>query len=499
MLKHVALSAGLIAGAHAFWRMECPGRVGVARIDPIVNPGTASPHAHAIHGSNGISASSDSAGLMNGDCTSCRVTQDMSAYWHPALYFEDAATHELTLVPQVGGMLAYYLLYGNNVTAFPKGFQMVAGSNTRRTYTVGDASQPDPPKSDWAGLGQTTQSALEQRAIGFNCLNYAKAPEGTLYRHKLPDKSYLDANCANGVRFELMFPSCWNGRDLDSENHKDHMAYPDLVMDGHCQPTHPVRVPSLLFEIIWDTTVFKNRNGRFVLSNGDVTGYGLHGDFVTGWEPDFLQSAIQTCTNDSGRIQDCPLFHVVDEATATSCKMKNPLPQTCAKEDVSGPMAILPGGINVGEMPHEHGPGKGKPVPTSSKPAADLPYNPGERPTNPASPLPGQAFKEEKPSAPAANGKPFDAIKALNLNAQPTTPPHTPTPGPQVSDFSTQYITNGNMVTEVIWEEEIVTVYTTCTVGCNAASATPTSAPPAVAPAHRRHAARHIHGVAKLG
>lgn len=54
MLKSfVTVSAGLIGGAHAFWRMECPGRVGVARIDPIVNPGEISMHAHSIHGSSG--------------------------------------------------------------------------------------------------------------------------------------------------------------------------------------------------------------------------------------------------------------------------------------------------------------------------------------------------------------------------------------------------------------------------------------------------------------
>jgi len=49
----LALSAGLIAGANAFWRMECPGRVGLARMDPIVNPGSVSNHVHAIHGSSG--------------------------------------------------------------------------------------------------------------------------------------------------------------------------------------------------------------------------------------------------------------------------------------------------------------------------------------------------------------------------------------------------------------------------------------------------------------
>jgi hypothetical protein len=43
---------------------------------------------------------------MAGDCTSCEVTQDKSAYWTPAFYFQDAATGQFELVEQVGGMLA---------------------------------------------------------------------------------------------------------------------------------------------------------------------------------------------------------------------------------------------------------------------------------------------------------------------------------------------------------------------------------------------------------
>lgn len=44
--------------------------------------------------------------LMNAQCTSCRVTQDKSAYWHPSMYFQDGDTGEFELVDQVGGMLA---------------------------------------------------------------------------------------------------------------------------------------------------------------------------------------------------------------------------------------------------------------------------------------------------------------------------------------------------------------------------------------------------------
>lgn len=150
---------------------------------------------------------------------------------------------------------------------------MVAGNTDRRNYTAGDPTQPDPPKSLWASLGQTSQDVLAQRALGFNCLNYAKAPEGTLYRHFLPDKAYLDANCLDGIRFEIMFPSCWKGGDAtDSPNHQDHVAYPDLVMTGDCPAGYPDRLPSMLFEVIWNTHAFAGRNGQFVIANKDTTG-----------------------------------------------------------------------------------------------------------------------------------------------------------------------------------------------------------------------------------
>jgi len=200
-------------------------------------------------------------------------------YWAPALYFQHAdGTYEF--VEQVGGMLAYYFLFkdDNNpsagVKAFPEGFRMIAGDSLRRNYSIAglDVKQADPEKSLWVALGQTSQVDLEQRAVGFNCLNYGRHPEGSLYRHYLPDKAYLDANCADGVRIELMFPSCWNGKDLDSPNHRDHVAYPDLVMNGRCPPGFNVKLPGLFYETIWATNAFVGKEGQFVLANGDING-----------------------------------------------------------------------------------------------------------------------------------------------------------------------------------------------------------------------------------
>lgn len=147
---------------------------------------------------------------------------------------------------------------------------MLAGDTDQRNFTL---PVPDPPKSDWAfDEGQLTQAGLAAKATGFNCLNYAATAEGSLYRHFLPDNDYLSANCLDGLRLELMFPSCWNGKDLTSANFKDHVAYPDLVMNGDCPTGFPVRLPGLFFETIWDTYAFAGKSGRFVISNGDPTG-----------------------------------------------------------------------------------------------------------------------------------------------------------------------------------------------------------------------------------
>lgn len=43
----------VIGPADAYLRIECPGRTGLARLDPIVSPGGFSSHAHAVHGSSG--------------------------------------------------------------------------------------------------------------------------------------------------------------------------------------------------------------------------------------------------------------------------------------------------------------------------------------------------------------------------------------------------------------------------------------------------------------
>ncbi|KAL2010654.1 hypothetical protein VTN00DRAFT_6461 [Thermoascus crustaceus] len=374
--RSAALAAALTlysGSAEAFWRLPCRGQAGVARMDPLVQPGVPSDHAHVIHGASNFALTVDQDILRASKCTSCAVKQDLSNYWVPSLYFmHKNGTAEM--VEEVGGMLAYYLLYGDNIKAFPANFRMVAGDPFLRNFTW---PIPDPPKSEWSG-DQVSQFALQQKAIGFNCLDYSKQPEASLYRHFLPDKDYLDANCKDGVRFELMFPSCWNGKDLDTPDHKSHMAYPSLVMNGDCPPGFETRLPSLFYETIWNTYAFKDKEGEFVIANGDPTGFGYHGDFITGWDPDFLQQAVDTCTNPSGEVQDCPLFELQSEEDQQQCKFE--VPEILKLENAIFDLVGLPGNVLIQRGPEEATKGAtsqpalgGISIPTPSLPGLDLP------------------------------------------------------------------------------------------------------------------------------
>lgn len=156
---------------------------------------------------------------------------------------------------------------------------MIAGDSRRRNSSLPwDITKPDPDKSHWAEHSYNTETFRREMAIGVNCLNYQNENEPTLHRHYLPDKAYLDSNCPDGIRFELMFPSCAkadvNGKPvLDSPNHRDHVEYSELVIDGGCNnPEFPIQLPGLMFEVFYRTPDYKSRNGRFVGANGDVDG-----------------------------------------------------------------------------------------------------------------------------------------------------------------------------------------------------------------------------------
>ncbi|KAN0087269.1 protein of unknown function (DUF1996) domain containing protein [Elaphomyces granulatus] len=327
----VLLIACSVTPVSAFWRMPCPGRLVTERADPIVDPGQVSGHVHSIAGGSGFTFTMDYAQARSSKCSSCPIKQDLSNYWTPALYYH-AQNGSFISVPQagdsasgLGGMTVYYLQRAgpNNdkLTAFPEGFRMLAGNPWQRNFT-----------GDFAG-----------QAISFNCLDYTgpAVPE----TNGFPSK-----NCPNGLRAQVFFPSCWDGKNLDSPDHKSHVAYPasGAYNDGPCPSTHPVHLISLFYEVIWQTNLYASdwygSNQPFAFANGDPTGYGLHGDFINGWDVNVLQTAVDDCLNLSGNIADCKtpdgnqVFDLFTDQECSNCRLPSPV-----NEQVYGVLPKLPG------------------------------------------------------------------------------------------------------------------------------------------------------------
>lgn len=244
------------------------------------------------------------------------------------------------------------------IEAFPKNFRMLAGDPYRRTYTLGNYTESDPPKSEWQSTGQSVETALRQRALGFNCLHYNRGDEASLSRHYLPNKDNTNNKtsvdeCSSGVRFELMFPSCWNGKDPDSPDHKSHMAYPSTISGGGCPQGYGKRLPTLFYEVIFNTQKYIGQNGQFVISTGDPTGFSYHGDFIQGWQDGYLQSAIddETCGSSagSGEVEACPVFTenngLQDDGPMNQCHFQ--MPDELKNENVQMHTPGLPGLVKI--------------------------------------------------------------------------------------------------------------------------------------------------------
>jgi Domain of unknown function (DUF1996) len=142
---------------------------------------------------------------------------------------------------------------------------------------------------------------------------------------------WKNTKCPGSLRGQLFLRSCWDGKNLDSPDHKSHMAFPDGIDHGNCPASHPVRLVSIFYEFWHYVKPFNDLNdgGHFVLSNGDSTGCSYHGDFVEGWDTEVLQNALDQCTNLSGVIEDCPVFTSIftSDDEMNSCAAPNPYPQ----------------------------------------------------------------------------------------------------------------------------------------------------------------------------
>ncbi|KAJ3522357.1 hypothetical protein NMY22_g11926 [Coprinellus aureogranulatus] len=358
--------------------------------------GIVSPHLHQIVGGNafdiGMSLDNDLPTMST--CTTCTYSEDFSNYWTAVLYFKHQnGTYQR--VPQRpgellgaanGGMTLYYMqpTNGGKVTSFKKGFRMIVGDPMLRSFnsSSGDANN-----------------------LNFRCLSAGGGNGGTSGAPGTDTRNLPAKPCAGGIRSEIVFPSCWDGVNLDTPNHRSHMAYP---ANGKCPSTHPVTVPTIFIETIWDTPKFNNMwpSGAaqpFVYSMGDPTGYGQHADYVFGWKGDALQRAMDQCNSFGGA---CPTLKTQSIDAINRCTQK-----TRVRETVEGALAALPG-CN----PEQPGPARATMVPNCSAtkdydadggPKGGSPAPPAA--TTPNNPPPGSTTVVEPPAS-STSAPPFPGV-----------------------------------------------------------------------------------------
>jgi uncharacterized protein DUF1996 len=218
--------------------------------DPIVflgKPGAS--HSHDFMGNDSTNAYSQYQS-MRAATTSCRVADDTAGYWVPTLLDNGVAVAPLRLH-------AYYRTGGKpgaTIRPFPAGLKVVAGDSK-------------------------ATSAQPLRVARWDCgVVGGVRPQAT------------PPTCPAGdqLHVAITFPDCWNGRDLDSADHKSHLSY---SVRGACDAAHPVPVPQLTESIVYPTS----GGPTFTLSSGGV--YSAHADFFNAWNQARLDLLVHDCLN----------------------------------------------------------------------------------------------------------------------------------------------------------------------------------------------------------
>lgn len=108
-------------------------------------------------------------------------------------------------------------------------------------------------------------------------------------------------------------PECWNGRELDTPNHRDHMAYQRYENDGqpHCPATHPYIVPTFTLSAWYDVgdvpigqpgsvSTWSISSGAMNMG-GKVTqmtpGSTFHADWDGAWDDATMATWTANCIN----------------------------------------------------------------------------------------------------------------------------------------------------------------------------------------------------------
>lgn len=230
--------------------------------DPIVYPGQpGASHLHTFLGNDQANASSTAATLATSGRSTCTGgTLNRTSYWMPTLI--DIRTGQ-PIVPSSTNFyykLGYLGVKAGSVQAFPKGLRMIAGNP-----------------------GGTTP--VRSNNVGLECVS------GGGHQPAIP-------SCPVGddLNVSVIFPQCWDGVNLDSPDHRSHMAY---ATGKGCPSTHPVPMPEIALNVHYKVSE-PNSAAFWKLSSDNYSGpggYSMHADWFNGWDAATNDAFVKSCIN----------------------------------------------------------------------------------------------------------------------------------------------------------------------------------------------------------
>ncbi|MFE6284175.1 DUF1996 domain-containing protein [Streptomyces sp. NPDC057877] len=252
----------------------------------IVAPGVdnGAHHLHDYVGNQGNDAFASDEDLANAD-TSCQNQADKSTYYWPVIRVQDG-TQEFDAGELGGGLegnvgrvvkasQAEIRFVGNqqgDVVAMPRFLRIITGA--ANAFTNGDANA----NAAWSCTG------FEDRQLRDK---YPICPQGSQV-----------VRTAN-------FQSCWDGQNIDSANHRDHVAF--VQQDGSC-PQGFQAIPQLQIRLVYDVPAPVIENGQ-IQAPFAVDGFPEqlhkpitdHNDFINVMDEDLMNQVVE-CINTG---EDC--------------------------------------------------------------------------------------------------------------------------------------------------------------------------------------------------
>ncbi|MEH3105498.1 MAG: DUF1996 domain-containing protein [Sphingomonas phyllosphaerae] len=266
----------------AFRFLCAPGQV--SRDDPIVFPNQpGKSHLHQWFGNLSADASSTYESLRTKGDSTCVNILNRSAYWMPAML------NGKGMVVRPDYVSIYYKHFpagsadcasvaAKGCTSLPRGLRMIFGYDMQ-------FGTPATGSGYFNCDGPTARSG-----------HYATITEAA-------------KNCPAGNRLGAIInaPQCWDGKRLDSPNHRDHVGYaiwrnlPDGRSAYSCDPAHPYAIPGFTMGA-WYSIESGEDAADWYLSSDEMPGMArmtpgstFHADWFGAWDDDIMAVWMRNC------------------------------------------------------------------------------------------------------------------------------------------------------------------------------------------------------------